>query len=63
MPTAKVWIVPISREAMKAPACIEVMRQQGAVPEPSTPDWLGEFQRSERVAWGDVVRSSNALVE
>ena len=51
------------REAMKAPAFIEVMRQQGAVPEPSTPEWLGEFQRSERVAWGEVVRSSNALVE
>jgi len=51
------------REAMRAPQFMEVMRQQGAVPEPSTPEWLAEFQRSERVAWGEVVRTSNALVE
>ena len=51
------------RQAMTAPQFIEVMRQQGAMPEPSTPEWLAEFQRTERVAWGEVVRSSNALVE
>ena len=51
------------REAMGAPQFLEVMRQQGATPEPSTPEWLADFQRSERVAWGDVVRSTNALVE
>jgi tripartite-type tricarboxylate transporter receptor subunit TctC len=51
------------RQAMTAPQFMEVMRQQGAVPEPTTPEWLAEFQRTERVAWGEVVRSSNALVE
>ncbi len=51
------------RRAMTSPAFIEVVRQQGAVPEPSTPEWLGEFQRDERRAWGEVVRSTNAVVE
>ena len=48
---------------MTNPAFIEVVRQQGAVPEPSTPEFLAEFQRGERQAWGDIVRSTNALVE
>jgi tripartite-type tricarboxylate transporter receptor subunit TctC len=51
------------RIAMASPGFIEVVRQQGAVPEPSTPEFLAEFQRSERQAWGDVVRSTNALVD
>ena len=51
------------REAMAAPSFIEVVRLQGAVPEPSTPEALGEFQRSERVAWGEVVRTSGALLD
>lgn len=51
------------RRAMTNPAFVEVVRQQGAVPEPSTPEFLAEFQHSERQAWGDVVRSTNALVE
>lgn len=51
------------RQAMTAPQFMEVMRQQGATPQPTTPEWLGEFQRSERAAWGEVVRSTNALVD
>ncbi|MBR0656966.1 Bug family tripartite tricarboxylate transporter substrate binding protein [Plastoroseomonas arctica] len=51
------------RRAMTNAAFIEVVRQQGAVPEPSTPEFLAAFQRDERRAWGDVVRSTNALVE
>ncbi|MDB5411749.1 MAG: hypothetical protein JWR10_84 [Rubritepida sp.] len=51
------------RQAMTAPAFIEVVRQQGAVPEPSTPEALAEFQHSERLAWGEIVRSTNALIE
>ncbi|MBC7430495.1 MAG: tripartite tricarboxylate transporter substrate binding protein [Rubritepida sp.] len=51
------------RKAMTSPQFIEVFRQQGAVPEPSTPEYLAEFQRTERVAWGEVVRSSNALLD
>ena len=50
-------------KAMTSPQFIEVVRQQGAVPEPSTPEYLAEFQRTERVAWGEVVRSSNALLD
>ena len=50
-------------KAMTSPQFIEVVRQQGAVPEPSTPEYLAEFQRTERVAWGEVVRSTNALLD
>ena len=51
------------RRAMASPAFVEVVRLQGALPEPSTPEFLADFQREERRAWGEVVRSSNALVE
>jgi tripartite-type tricarboxylate transporter receptor subunit TctC len=50
------------REAMTAPAFIEVVRQQGAVPQPSTPEQLAALQASERQAWGDVVRATGAYV-
>lgn len=51
------------REAMRAPAFIEVVRQQGATPEPTTPDELAALQRRERQAWGDVVRATNAYIQ
>ncbi|MFO0203453.1 MAG: Bug family tripartite tricarboxylate transporter substrate binding protein, partial [Alphaproteobacteria bacterium] len=51
------------REAMRAPSFIEVVRQQGATPEPTTPDQLAALQRSERQAWGDVVRATNAYIQ
>ena len=50
------------REAMTAPSFIEVVRQQGAVPQPSTPEQLAALQASERQAWGDVVRATGAYV-
>jgi tripartite-type tricarboxylate transporter receptor subunit TctC len=50
------------REAMKAPSFIEVVRQQGALPQPSTPAELAALQASERQAWGDVVRATGAYV-
>jgi tripartite-type tricarboxylate transporter receptor subunit TctC len=50
-------------EAMRQPAFIEVLRLQGAVPEPSTPEQLAELQRRERQAWGDVVRATGAFLE
>jgi tripartite-type tricarboxylate transporter receptor subunit TctC len=51
------------REAMRAPAFIEVVRQQGAVPEPTTPEELAAFERSERQVWGDVVRATGATLD
>jgi tripartite-type tricarboxylate transporter receptor subunit TctC len=50
------------REAMKAPSFIEVVRQQGAVPEPSTPEELAALGRRERLAWGAVVQATGAMV-
>ncbi|TCZ64351.1 Bug family tripartite tricarboxylate transporter substrate binding protein [Roseicella aquatilis] len=50
------------REAMTAPAFIEVVRQQGAVPEPTTPEDLAELGRRERQAWGEVVRATGATL-
>ncbi|MCB4824615.1 Bug family tripartite tricarboxylate transporter substrate binding protein [Roseicella aerolata] len=50
------------REAMKAPSFIEVVRQQGAVPEPSTPEELAALGRRERQAWGAVVQATGAMV-
>lgn len=51
------------REAMQAPAFIEVVRQQGAVPEPTTPEELAAFERGERQVWGDVVRAVGATLD
>lgn len=51
------------RESMRAPAFVEVVRQQGAVPEPTTPDELAALQRRERQAWGDVVRATGAYIQ
>lgn len=50
------------REAMRAPAFVEVVRQQGATPQPSTPEELAALGRSERQVWGDVVRATGAMV-
>lgn len=50
-------------EAMRQPQFIEVLRLQGAVPEPSTPEALAELQRRDRQAWGDVVRATGAFLE
>lgn len=50
------------REAMTSPAFIRVVREQGAVPEPTTSEALAALQRSERQVWGDVVRATGAYV-
>jgi tripartite-type tricarboxylate transporter receptor subunit TctC len=51
------------REAMQTPAFIEAARQQGAVPEPTTPEELAAFGRSERIVWGEVVRATGATLD
>jgi len=50
------------REAMRAPSFVEVVRQQGAVPQPSTPEELAELGRTERQVWSEVVRATGATV-
>jgi tripartite-type tricarboxylate transporter receptor subunit TctC len=52
-----------AREAMASPEFTEVLRQQGAVPEPSTPQALGALGRRERVAWAEVVRATGAHLD
>lgn len=49
-------------QAMTATSFIEVVRQQGAVPQPSTPAELAALQAAERQAWGEVVRATGAYV-
>jgi len=51
------------REAMMVPSFVEVVRQQGAVPEPTTPEQLAEFGRTERLAWGAVVKATGAALD
>ena len=51
------------REAMQAPSFVEVVRQQGAVPEPSTPEALAALGQRERIAWGEVVRATGATLD
>lgn len=50
------------RDAMTSAAFIRVVREQGAVPEPTTPDALAALQRSERQVWREVVRASGAYL-
>ena len=52
-----------AHEAMRSPAFIEVLRQQGAVPEPSTPQELAALGRRERAAWAQVVLATGAFLE
>ena len=51
------------REAMRAPAFIEMLRGQAGVAEPGTPEALAAFERSERQAWGAVVRELDIRIE
>ena len=52
-----------AHEAMRAPAFAAAMRTQAAKPEPSTPEGLAALQRSEREAYGAVVRALGISVE
>jgi hypothetical protein len=47
---------------MRQPQFIEVLRMQGAVPEPTTPEALAELQRRDRIAWGEVVQATGAYL-
>ena len=51
------------RQAMQAPSFVEALRSQAGRPEPSTPEELAAFERSERQAWGAVVRELDILIE
>jgi tripartite-type tricarboxylate transporter receptor subunit TctC len=51
------------REGLRHPQTLEVFRQQAGVPEPSTPEELAAFVRSEREQWAQLVREKNIRVE
>jgi tripartite-type tricarboxylate transporter receptor subunit TctC len=51
------------REGARHPQTLDVFRQQAGVPEPSTPEELAAFARSEREQWAQLVREKNIRVE
>lgn len=51
------------RQAMQAPGFGEMVRAQGARPEPGTPEELATFERRERQVWGATVRELNIRLE
>ncbi len=51
------------RAALKAPTVAEVLRQKGAVAEPTTPEALDELGKNELLAWGAVVNSTGATLD
>jgi tripartite-type tricarboxylate transporter receptor subunit TctC len=51
------------REGMRNEQTIAVFRQQAGVPEPSTPEELAAFARTEREQWGQLVREKNIRIE
>lgn len=50
-------------EAMASSTFDEIMRKQGARPEPTSPEQLAALQRSERVAYAAVVRSLDLALD
>jgi tripartite-type tricarboxylate transporter receptor subunit TctC len=50
-------------QALQAPAMLEVLRGQAALPEPSTPQELAALVREEQEAWGRVVRLGNIRLD
>jgi tripartite-type tricarboxylate transporter receptor subunit TctC len=52
-----------AHEAMRDPGFVETLRQQGVVPEPSTPEQLAALGQRERAAWAEVVRATGAYIE
>jgi tripartite-type tricarboxylate transporter receptor subunit TctC len=50
-------------QAMQAPAMLEVLRGQAALPEPTTPQGLAALVREEQAAWGRVVRLGNIRLD
>jgi tripartite-type tricarboxylate transporter receptor subunit TctC len=51
------------REALRNEQTLAVFRQQAGSPEPSTPEELAAFARSERVQWAQLVREKGITVE
>ena len=51
------------REGMRHEQTLSVFRQQAGAPEPSTPEELAAFARSEREQWAQLVREKNITVE
>jgi tripartite-type tricarboxylate transporter receptor subunit TctC len=62
-PAAVARLNAAAHEAMRAPSFAAAMRTQAAKPEPSTPEALAALQRSEREAYGAVVRALGISVE
>jgi tripartite-type tricarboxylate transporter receptor subunit TctC len=50
-------------QALQAPAMLEVLRGQAALPEPTTPQELAVLVREEQEAWGRVVRLGNIRLD
>ena len=50
-------------QAMQAPAMLEVLRGQAALPEPTTPQGLAALVREEQEVWGRVVRRGNIRLD
>ncbi|MBP0495587.1 Bug family tripartite tricarboxylate transporter substrate binding protein [Pararoseomonas indoligenes] len=51
------------RQAMQAPGFVELVQTQAGRPEPGSPEELAAFERSERQAWGAVVRELDIHLE
>jgi tripartite-type tricarboxylate transporter receptor subunit TctC len=50
-------------QSLKAPAMLEVLRAQAALPSPTTPDGLAALVREDQEAWGRVVRAGNIRLD
>jgi tripartite-type tricarboxylate transporter receptor subunit TctC len=49
--------------ALRAPAMLEVLRAQAALPDPMPPEGLAALVRQEQEAWGCVVRAGNIRLD
>jgi len=48
---------------LAAPAMLEVLRGQAALPDHTTPEGLAALVLSEQAAWGDIIRSANIRLD
>jgi len=48
---------------LQAPEVHQLLLNEGAAPEPSTPEELGAFIRAEIVKWAAAVKASGAKVD
>jgi tripartite-type tricarboxylate transporter receptor subunit TctC len=56
-------LADVTSEALRAPAVIELFRQQATTPSPTTPEQLGAFVAEELDRWGAVIRAANVRLE